>query len=106
MFILTHCNPGPDALARGIAAAERYFQTTGADPLEAWRAAEALSFGAAYDRDALRHWYAAEDAAILAVYSRYRYAPGTAALEWRPDPTPAEPEPVEPEPEPAENPSW
>jgi hypothetical protein len=43
MFVLTYCNPGPDALARGIAAAERYFQDTGADPAAAWRAAEALA---------------------------------------------------------------
>lgn len=103
MFVLTHCNPGPEGLARGIAAAERYFADTGADPVAAWRAAEALSFGAAYDRDALRHWYAAEDAAILAVYGRWRHAPAAVALEWRPDPAPAKPEP---EPEPAENPSW
>jgi hypothetical protein len=101
MFILSHCNPGPEALQRGIAAAERYFQTTGADPAAAWCAAEALSVGAAYDLTALKHWYAAEDAAILAIYGRYRYAPGAAALEWRPVR-----EPVEPEPEPAENPSW
>jgi hypothetical protein len=101
MFVLTYCNPGPDALARGIAAAERYFADTGADPVAAWRAAENLSFGAAYDRDALRHWYSAEECAILAVYGRFRHAPGTAALEWR-----ADPEPSEPEPEPAENPSW
>jgi len=86
MFILSHCNPGPEALQRGIAAAERYFQDTGADPVAAWRAAEALSFGAAYDLAALRHWYAAEDAAILAMYGRWRHAPASVALEWRPDP--------------------
>ncbi len=103
MFVLTYCNPGPDALARGIAAAERYFANTGADPLEAWRAAEALSFGAAYDLAALRHWCAAEDAAILAVYGRWRHAPAAVALEWRADPQSVDPEP---EPEPAENPSW
>jgi hypothetical protein len=103
MFVLTYCNPGLDALARGIAAAERYFADTGADPIAAWRAAENLSFGAAYDRDALRHWYSAEECAILAVYGRFRYAPGAAALEWRADPQPVEPEP---DPEPAENPSW
>ncbi len=105
MFVLTYCNPGPDALARGIAAAERYFQDAGADPVAAWRAAENLSFGARYDITALRHWCAAEDAAILAVYGRWFHAPGTAALEWRADPEPA------PEPEPdgfplGENPSW
>ena len=104
MFILTYCNPGPEGLARGIAAAERYFADTGADPVAAWRAAENLSFGAAYDLAALRHWYAAEDAAILAVYGRYRYAPGAAALEWRPvrEPVAAEPDgfPL------GENPSW
>lgn len=99
MFVLAYCNPDPEALARGIAAAERYFADTGADPSVAWRAAEALAVGAAYDLAALRHWYAAEDAAILAIYGRYRYAPGAAALEWRADPAPAEPEP-------AENPSW
>jgi hypothetical protein len=86
MFVLTYCNPGPDALARGIAAAERYFQDTGADPAAAWRAAEALAVGAAYDRDALWHWYSAEECAILAVYGRFRHAPGTAALEWRAEP--------------------
>lgn len=99
MFVLSHCNPGPEGLARGIAAAERYFRDTGADPAAAWRAAEALSFGAAYDREALRHWYSAEECAILAVYGRFRHAPGTAALEWRADPVQADPEP-------AENPSW
>jgi hypothetical protein len=105
MFVLTYCNPGPEGLARGIAAAERYFADTGADPVAAWRAAENLSFGAAYDRDALRHWYSAEECAILAIYGRFRHAPGTAALEWRADPEPA------PAPEPdgfplGENPSW
>jgi hypothetical protein len=89
VFVLSHCNPGPEGLARGIAAAERYFADTGADPAAAWRAAEALAVGAAYDLTALKHWYAAEDAAILAIYGRYRYAPGTAALEWRADPEPA-----------------
>jgi hypothetical protein len=86
VFILSHCNPGPEALQRGIAAAERYFADTGADPVAAWRAAEALSFGAAYDLAALRHWYSAEECAILAVYGRFRYAPGAAALEWRAEP--------------------
>jgi hypothetical protein len=86
MFVLTYCNPGPDALARGIAAAERYFADTGADPVAAWRAAENLSFGAAYDRDALRAWYTAEDAAVLAMYERWRHAPASVALEWRAEP--------------------
>jgi|GEM_PF-2017309 len=104
MFILTHCNPGPEGLARGIAAAERYFADTGADPVAAWRAAENLSFGALYDLAALRHWYAAEDAAILAIYGRYRHAPGAATLEWRADPEPAA---AEPDGFPlGENPSW
>jgi hypothetical protein len=103
VFVLTHCNPGPEGLARGIAAAERYFADTGADPVAAWRAADALAVGAPYDLAALRHWYAAEDAAILAVYGRWRHAPAAVALEWRPDPAPAK---FEPEPEPAENPSW
>lgn len=94
MFVLTHCNPGPEGLQRGIAAAERYFQDTGADPVAAWQAAENLSFGAAYDLAALRHWYAAEDAAILAVYGRWRHAPATVALEWRAAQAPADPEPV------------
>ena len=86
MFVLTYCNPGPDGLARGIAAAERYFAATGADPVAAWRAAEALAVGAAYDRDALRQWYSAEECAILAVYGQFRHAPGAAALEWRAEP--------------------
>ncbi len=86
MFVLTYCNPGPEGIARGIAAAERYFQDTGADPAAAWRAAEALAVGAAYDRDALRAWYTAEECAILAVYGQFRHAPGTAALEWRAEP--------------------
>lgn len=89
MFLLTHCNPGPEALARGIAAAERYFQDTGADPVAAWRSAENLSFGAPYDLAALRHWYAAENAAILAIYGRYRHAPASVALEWRAEPAEA-----------------
>jgi len=86
MFVLTYCNPGPDALARGIAAAERYFADTGADPVAAWRAAENVSFGQPYDRDALRAWYLAEDAAVLAVYGRWRHAPAAVALEWRAEP--------------------
>ena len=86
MFVLTYCNPGPDALARGIAAAERYFADTGADPVAAWRAAEACSFGGLFDRDALRAWYLAEDAAVLAVYGRWRHAPAAVALEWRAEP--------------------
>jgi hypothetical protein len=86
MFVLTYCNPGPDALARGIAAAERYFQDTGADPAAAWRAAEACSFGGLFDRDALRAWYTAEDAAVLAMYGRWRHAPAAVALEWRAEP--------------------
>jgi hypothetical protein len=102
VFVLTYCNPGPEGIARGIAAAERYFADTGADPVAAWRAAENLSFGAHYDLTALRHWYAAEDAAILAVYGRWRHAPAAVALEWRADPQSA-PESADEE---AENPSW
>lgn len=86
MFILTHCNPGPEGLARGIAAAERYFADTGADPVAAWRAAENVSLGQPYDRDALRAWYLAEDAAVLAMYGRWRHAPASVALEWRAEP--------------------
>jgi hypothetical protein len=95
MFILTHCDADDETRARGVAAAERFFADTGADAVAAWRAAENLSFGAAYDLAALRHWYAAEDAAVLAMYGRWRHAPASVALEWRADPQPAPaPEPV------------
>ena len=96
MFILTHCDAPPNLRAAGIAAAERFFAESGADPASAWRAAEACSFGAMYDRDALRAWYLAEDAAVLAIYGRWRHAPASVALEWRAEPVTAEP---------AENPS-
>ncbi len=86
MLIITHCDADAETRARGVAAAARYFSDTGTDPVAAWRAAEALSFGAAYDRDALRAWYLAEDAAVLAVYGRWRHAPAAVALEWRAEP--------------------
>ena len=90
MFVLTHCDASPNLRAAGIAAAERFFAESGADPVAAWRAAENVGFGQLYDRDALRAWYLAEDAAILAMYGRWRHAPAAVALEWRADPVPAE----------------
>lgn len=93
MLILTHCDADEATKARGIAAAERFFSDASANPERCWRAAQAVSFGAHYDRDALRAWYLAEDAAILAMYNRWRHAPAAVALEWRPDPA-------------GENPSW
>lgn len=86
MLILTHCDAEPALQARGIAAAERFFTDAGADPAAAWRAAENVGYGRSYDRDALRAWYLAEDAAVLAMYGRWRFAPAAVALEWRPDP--------------------
>jgi hypothetical protein len=86
MLIITHCDADAETRARGVAAAERYFADTGADPVAAWRAAENVSFGQPYDRDALRAWYLAEDAAVLAVYGRWRHAPAAVALEWRAEP--------------------
>ncbi|MBU3721221.1 MAG: hypothetical protein FGM22_10850 [Burkholderiaceae bacterium] len=86
MLILTYCDAPAALQAAGIAAAERFFAETGADPLKCWRAAEAVGRGAVYDRDALRAWYLAEDAAVLATYGRWRHAPAAVALEWRPDP--------------------
>ena len=89
MLTITHCDADAETRARGVAAAARYFADTGADPVAAWRAAEALAVGAAYDRDALRQWYSAEECAILAVYGQFRHAPGAAALEWRAEPAEA-----------------
>lgn len=86
MLIITHCDADAETRARGVAAAERYFADAGADPVAAWRAAENVSFGQPYDRDALRAWYLAEDAAVLAVYGRWRHAPAAVALEWRAEP--------------------
>ncbi len=86
MLIITHCDADAETRARGVAAAERYFADTGADPVAAWRAAENVSFGQPYDRDALRAWYLAEDAAVLAVYGRWRHSPASVALEWRAEP--------------------
>ncbi len=86
MLIITHCDAPPNLRAAGIAAAERFFAESGADPIAAWRAAENVSFGQTYDRDALRAWYLAEDAAVLAVYGRWRHAPAAVALEWRAEP--------------------
>ena len=86
MLIITHCDADAETRARGVAAAARYFADTGVDPVAAWRAAEACSFGALFDRDALRAWYTAEDAAVLAMYGRWRHAPAAVALEWRAEP--------------------
>jgi hypothetical protein len=86
MLVLMHCDASPNLRAAGIAAAERFFAESGADPIAAWRAAENVSFGQTYDRDALRAWYLAEDAAVLAVYGRWRHAPAAVALEWRAEP--------------------
>jgi hypothetical protein len=86
MLIITHCDAPPNLRAAGIAAAERYFAESGVDPIAAWRAAEACSFGALFDRDALRAWYLAEDADVLAMYGRWRHAPASVALEWRAEP--------------------
>jgi hypothetical protein len=86
MLVLTHCDAPPNLRAAGIVAAERFFAESGVDPIAAWRAAENVSFGQAYDRDALRAWYLAEDAAVLAMYGRWRHAPAAVALEWRAEP--------------------
>lgn len=86
MLIITHCDAPPNLRAAGIAAAERFFAESNVDPIAAWRAAENVSFGRAYDRDALRAWYLAEDAAVLAMYGRWRHAPASVALEWRAEP--------------------
>ena len=86
MLVLMHCDAPPNLRAAGIAAAERFFAESGVDSIAAWRAAENVSFGRAYDRDALRAWYLAEDAAVLAMYGRWRHAPASVALEWRAEP--------------------
>ena len=86
MLIITHCDAPPNLRAAGIAAADRFFAESGVDPIAAWRAAENVSFGQPYDRDALRAWYLAEDAAVLAMYGRWRHAPASVALEWRAEP--------------------
>jgi hypothetical protein len=90
MLIITHCDADAETRARGIAAAARYFADTGADPVAAWRAAEACSFGALFDRDAMRAWYRAEDAAIRAAFGSWRGAPLAVAMEWEADPPGAE----------------
>jgi len=89
MLVLMHCDAPLNLRAAGIAAAERFFAESGADSIAAWRAAENVSFGQPYDRDALRAWYLAEDAAVLAMYGRWRHAPASVALEWRPEPAEA-----------------
>jgi hypothetical protein len=86
MLVLMHCDAPPNLRAAGIAAAERFFAESGVDSIAAWRAAENVSFGQTYDRDALRAWYTAEDAAVLAMYGRWRHAPASVALEWRAEP--------------------